>query len=438
MDLLQAQDSFQQPLADRLRPKKFEDFFDQGLISQNHSWLRQAVKAGRIPHLILWGPPGTGKTSFARLLKETPGYEFLLVNAMDLGAKEIKAVCEDAEKKKQLYQQRTLFFVDEIHRLNKAQQDVLLPYIERGSVTFVGATTENPQYEVNRALLSRVRILKFDLLSRQGLQSLAERAFQDLDLSCEKILKLESFSALLDFADGDGRRLLNAIELVVDLFQSQTQTQSSSPPSTSSPISFPLSEESLRQILGYHWVAFDKQGTQFYDLLSALIKSLRGSDPDAALYYMLRCLKGGMDPLVLCRRMIVFASEDIGNADPRALSVALDVFRAAEVIGPPEAEINMAQAVTYLASAPKSNRSYVALNQARQFVEKHGSALAPAHLRSEQYLYPHDEPKGWVMQNYWPSGIKAPSFYEPSTHGFEKNILQYRQWLKSNPSETKD
>ncbi len=426
MDLLQAQDSFQQPLADRLRPKKFEDFFDQGLISQNHSWLRQAVKAGRIPHLILWGPPGTGKTSFARLLKETPGYEFLLVNAMDLGAKEIKSVCEEAEKKKQLYQQRTLFFVDEIHRLNKAQQDVLLPYVERGAITFIGATTENPQYEVNRALLSRVRILKFELLSRAGLQSLAERAFQNLDVQGSEVLDSMSFSALLDFSDGDGRRLLNAIELVVDLFRSGPKQ-----------MSFPLSEENIRQILGYHWVAFDKQGTQFYDLLSAFIKSLRGSDPDAALYYMLRCLKGGMDPLVLCRRMIVFASEDIGNADPRALTVALDVFRAAEVIGPPEAEINMAQAVTYLSSAPKSNRSYLALNQARKFVEKNGSALAPEFLRSEKYLYPHDFPQGWVAQNYWPSGVSSEAFYQPSTHGFEKNILQYRQWMKGSSSDSK-
>lgn len=415
------------PLAEKLRPAKFEDFIgQQKIVSKIRAFLTQ----GYLPNLILWGPPGCGKTSLAKLLADQFSCEYIELNAVETGAKILKEVGDQARNRRRIESRKTLIFIDEIHRLNKSQQDVLLPFIEQGDFTLVGATTENPSYELNRALMSRSRLLVFEGLSKQNLIDLLARALAHEKLSENQVFEQQATEQLLIWSDGDARRLLTAVEDIVAYFRSQADLKV-------------LSWDQTQQIIGQRPLAYDKNSDQHYDVISAFIKSVRGSDVDAALYWLARMVKGGEDPGFIARRLVILASEDIGNADPRAISVAVAAAQAAEMVGFPEAGINLAQATTYLASAPKSNRSYLAYKKALEFAEVTGSRPVPLHLRSsktqlmtsigygEGYLYPHDYPKNWVDQSYSPQDLKIPNFYQPANHGFEKSILEYQLWQKS-------
>ncbi|MGE0631322.1 MAG: replication-associated recombination protein A [Pseudobdellovibrionaceae bacterium] len=424
----------QTPLAEKLRPRTLEQMLGQPKIVGTHSPWRKLLTSGKIPSLILWGPPGCGKTTFALLLGQYLKAQVDLENAIDLGAKALRELGEAARNRRLGYSQATLLFIDEIHRLNKSQQDVLLPYVERGDLTLVGATTENPSYELNAALLSRCRVLVSERLSESDLLSLVDRAMQMSSAKKREVLTPESEKSLLTLADGDARRLLNLLEVIIDFYKIET--------SGISEISWPLNPETLSEILDRPSLRYDKSADEHYDCISAFIKSIRGSDPDAALYYLARMIKGGEDPVFIARRLVVLASEDIGNADPRALSLAVAGLQAVELVGWPEGRINLAQVVTYLASAPKSNRSYMALNKAQEIVEQTGTLPVPLALRSAKtktmkelgygkgYLYSHEGERGYLPQQFLPDQIKDIKLYEPTDHGFEKNITQYLAWLR--------
>jgi putative ATPase len=420
------------PLAERLRPKDLSAIVGQENLFGPDSVLRSLITHGQIPNLILWGPPGTGKTSFALALSKEVQAEFVSIHAIDSGAKDLREIGEQGRNRRRLYQRKTVLFVDEIHRFNKAQQDVLLPFIEQGDLVLVGATTENPSYELNKALLSRCRVLVFNRLSQENLKALLEKAAETLEVDADKVLDSELKQHLIENADGDARRLLNSFEILANFYKNVGRT---------------LTPEEFNQALSLA-VPYDKNSEFHYDLISAFIKSVRGSDPDAAVYYMARMLAGGEDPIFIARRLIILASEDIGNADPRALTVAVSGLQAVEAIGLPEGAITLAQVTTYLASAPKSNRSYMALNHAKELIEKTRSLPVPLHLRSSKtqmskdlgygrdYQYPHDFPKAWIDQTYLPEEIKDAKFYEPSQRGFEKNITEYLNWVKAQKKES--
>lgn len=417
------------PLAERLRPKELS-----GLVGQNkiRRQVESFLKQGFLPNLILWGPPGSGKTTLAQILSRTFDAHFVSHHAVETGAKALREEGEAARERRRMENRRTLLFVDEIHRLNKAQQDVLLPFVEQGDLILVGATTENPAYELNRALLSRSRLLVFERLSEEALSDLARKALEREGLDGNHpALAPETFTRLIDWADGDARRLLIAIEeIAVSLKEN--------------PEALDLKWEDIEKIVGTRPLAYDKKSDQHYDVISAFIKSLRGSDADAALYWLARMVKGGEDPVFIARRLVILASEDVGNADPRAISVAVAAAQAVEMIGWPEAGINLAQAVTYLALAPKSNRSYMGYNKALEFVERTGSHAVPLHLRSsktapmkklgygEGYDYPHSHARGWTEQTYGPDDLDLPKFYEPSDLGFEKTMVEYDRWRRQS------
>ncbi|MCC7406207.1 MAG: replication-associated recombination protein A [Bdellovibrionales bacterium] len=438
MDLFSAVDQnpgADRPLAERLRPRQFSEFFGHHKILGPQSALRQQIEKGEsLPNLILWGPPGTGKTTFSRLLARYVQAEFLEVSAVDTGAKELKRLGEEARFRRLGHQRKTLLFIDEIHRLNKAQQDVLLPYTERGDFILVGATTENPAYELNSALLSRSRILIFERLQEVDLLAILQRACQLLGPSPESLLQPEAIQAILQGADGDARQLIGWMDQVHQHF-------SNSNPSANE---FPLNADRLWEICSRSVVRYDKSGDAHYDCISAFIKSIRGSDPDAGLYYLARMLAGGENPVFIARRLIILASEDVGNADPRALSVAVAGLQAVEAIGLPEGAISLAQVVTYLACAPKSNRSYEGLKKAQDYVAQTGTLPVPFSLRSapnraaremglgQGYRYSHDGPTGWVPQPFLPESAQGQVFYEPSTRGFEKTMAQYLEWMKQS------
>lgn len=413
------------PLAERIRPKTFDEVLGQGHVLSGKSAFYRILKSEQLLNLIFWGPPGTGKTSLAVSLAKNLKAHFIQMNAVDAGVKDLKAACEAGRTRKLQYQQRTLLFVDEIHRFNKSQQDVLLPYVEKGDVYLIGATTEYPSYELNKALLSRCQVIEFRKLTPEALSKILEKAAKELNITTDDLFLPETKDLLINTADGDARRLLNITETVIKFYKVKTDEDP-----------FPLSVEELEKLMGRKIIPYDKKSDQHYDCISAFIKSMRGSDPDAALYYCARMLEGGEDPAFIVRRMIIFASEDIGNADPRALTIATSCLQAVEAIGMPEARINIGQAVTYLASCPKSNKAYLAINAAIEYVQKTGTPELPVHLRSaskgEGYKYPHNHPKGWVKQNYWPPQAKPEVFYEPSASGFEKNISEYLKWLKSD------
>lgn len=417
------------PLSELLRPKTLEEFVGQSRILGSKSIWLKILKQEHLPHLIFWGPPGTGKTSLARFIISTKNYNVVEKNAIDLGAKELKEIGDSARRKRLEYNQKTLLFIDEIHRLNKSQQDILLPYLESFDFILIGATTENPSYELNSALLSRSKVLIFEPHTYEDLKLIWSKACELTEKCSEKILSPESIEYLLKASDGDARRLLNFAEIILNL-----------------EAKLPLQLEELKELLNYNHIRYDKAADQHYDLMSALIKSIRGSDADAGLYYLGRMIMGGEEPLALARRLIILASEDVGNADPRALAVAVSGFQAVEYVGLPEAEICLAQVVTYLASAPKSNRSYLGIKKAKSIIEKTGTLAVPLDLRSSQtkfaksigygknYQYPHDFPKSFVSQKYLPKEIESEKFYEPSDRGFEKNIKEYQEWLKKNNS----
>ncbi|MDG0816715.1 replication-associated recombination protein A [Bdellovibrio svalbardensis] len=435
MDLFSASASAlsSSPLSEILRPKNLDEIIGQEKTIGASSKLGQMLRKGYLPSLIIWGPPGTGKTTFALALSQHFNAHFVNLNAVDTGAKALREVGEQGKDRRLQFQQKTVLFVDEIHRFNKSQQDVLLPFVEKGDLVLVGATTENPSYELNRALLSRCRVVVFERLSEQNLRQIVERAGAHYKKPLDQILIPEAIENLLQYSDGDARRLINSLEILYNFTKDSAGEL--------------LDVNEMRELLQQNPLGYDKSSEMHYDLISAFIKSIRGSDPDAAVYYLARMLDGGEDPVFVARRLIISASEDVGNADPRAISVAMSGLQAVEAIGLPEGAITLAQVTTYLASCPKSNASYMALNHARELVEKTRTLPVPLHLRSaktalakelgygKDYKYPHNYPTGWAEQSYLPEEIKDTKLYEPTTHGFEKTIREYLNWMKNRRTE---
>jgi putative ATPase len=412
------------PLAERLRPRTLDDFSGLDLLdAQLIAQLRSG--AGRIPSVILWGPPGSGKTTLAKLIGASFDCEFVELSAVLAGVKDVREVVEKAKHNSR----STLLFVDEIHRFNKGQQDAFLPHVEAGTIALVGATTENPSFYLTGALLSRCRVVVLQSLSDAALERVCRRGEED----CGFQLSGTGRALLVQAAGGDGRRLLNLVESL----------------KTGTPAGKELSEETVRLFLTNARVRlYDRDGEEHYNLSSAFIKSMRGSDADAALYYGFRMLEGGEDPRFLIRRLVIFASEDIGNADPRALQLAVSTLEAFELVGLPEGRIPIAQCITYLATAPKSNRSYVALNRALSAVNNYPSSPVPLHLRNAEtklmknlgygdgYRYPHDESDGFAEGvRYLPEQVRAGPFYEPSDRGNEKTIKERQAWLRAKRAE---
>lgn len=420
------------PLADGLRPKSFSDFVGHNAwVGPQTSLIKNLKATGFLPNLILWGPPGTGKTTLAHILSKEIKSQFISLNAVDTGAKELRQVGVGAHDRKVQFQEKTLVFVDEIHRLNRSQQDVLLPFMEKGDISLIGATTENPSYTLTGALLSRSQVIRFEALEEQDLLKILTRAFSKIELDSKDIFCDEStIESLLHWSGGDARRLLSALEILFQDYKVEKKN-------------YPLKQEALFQILKSNPLPYDKSGEAHYDTISAFIKSLRGSDPDAGLYYLARMLDAGEDPVFIARRLVISASEDVGNADPRALGIAVAGLQAVELVGLPEGAINLAQVVTYIASAPKSNRSYLGLNKAKEEVKKSGALSIPKSLRSSKtkmsknlgygkgYKYSHDYDKAYMDQQFLPDAIKNEVFYEPSDMGFEKTIKDYNHWRKS-------
>ncbi len=434
--MFQSQSPIQdQPLAERLRPQSFADLIGQDKsFSENRNLLKK-IKQGQLQSLILWGPPGCGKTSFANALMNEVQAEVFQENAIDLGAKKIREIGEKAKRLRYEYQKKSILFVDEIHRLNRGQQDVLLPFVEKSYFYLVGATTENPSYQLNAALVSRCRLVVFDPLTAKDLEALVDRALKSENLTKQEMLTEAGYEQLIAISHGDARQLLNLLEELVFSFRNGDSEN------------FPLDEEGLNATFESSGIRFDKKGDEHYDTISVFIKSIRGSDPDAAIYYLARMLEGGEDPLFIARRLVILASEDIGNADPNALGVAVNVLQAVELVGMPEGRINLAQAVTYLASAPKSNRSYQAINKAQAVVKQTGPLPVPKTFRSSKtklmkdlgygagYKYSHEGETGWLPQDYFPEKLKERQFYEPAPRGFEKRIIEYLKWMRGEKAE---
>ena len=403
----------QAPLADRIRPMDFGDFYGQDEIIGPNSSLRRSIESDNLNSLIFWGPPGSGKTTLAQIIAQKTKANFIKFSATDAGIKDVRLVVKRAKDQLKLYQKRTILFIDEIHRFNKAQQDGFLPHVENGTIILIGATTENPSFEVISPLLSRSAVYVLRPLSREAMKKILLRALNDNEKGLAN-LKLKfsdkALERLINFADGDARVGLNGLECVANFVKNRQDKK--------------INELEVSEILKEHALRYDKKGEEHYNVISAFIKSMRDSDPNGALYWLARMVESGENPRFIARRMVIFASEDIGNADPNALNVATSVARAVEFVGMPEAQINLAQGVTYLASAKKSNASYSALLKAKEDAKK-GSFGVPLHLRNavtnlmkqlgygNGYQYAHNFPEAKLNQTHFPKEIGEKKYYFP-------------------------
>lgn len=416
------------PLPERIRPRRLDDVIGQDHLLAPDAPFRQMIDQGHLPSMILWGPPGVGKTTIALLLAEAVDRPFISLSALNTGVKELRDVIAQSGDLLS-----PVVFIDEIHRFNKSQQDALLGAVEKGRITLIGATTENPSFEVNSALLSRCQVYTLKAFDEDAILRLLQRAINHDRLLQSHQIELQETDALIQFAAGDARKALNLLDLVVSTFNENGSHQ--------------ITNQLVVRTAQQNIARYDKGGEQHYDLASALIKSIRGSDPDAALYWMARMLKGGEDPVFIARRLLIAASEDIGNANPNALLLAGECFRAVQAIGMPEAQIVLGQCVVYLATSAKSNSSYLAIKRALQLAEKTAQLPVPLHLRNAptammkqagygaDYRYPHDYPDHFVQQDYLPAEIKGTVLYQPAQNPreAESQRVQLQRWQQSEP-----
>ena len=418
------------PLPERLRPRDLSKIIGQDHLLGPQAPLRQMIDQGHLPSIIFWGPPGVGKTTIALLLAQAVDRPFVSLSALNTGVKELREVIADGGDLL-----TPVVFIDEIHRFNKTQQDALLNAVEKGKITLIGATTENPSFEVNSALLSRCQVYTLNALDADAVQILLLQALEQDDFLKERNIHIDEFEALIQFAAGDARKALNLLDLIASTFESDVENI--------------VTNAVVVKVAQQNIARYDKSGEQHYDLVSAFIKSIRGSDPDATLYWMARMLKGGEDPTFIARRMLIAASEDIGNSNPNALLLAGECFRSVQVIGMPEARIILGQCAVYLATSAKSNSTYLAINQAMSLAEKTANLPVPLHLRNaptklmkEQgygvdYLYPHNYPEHFVLQDYLPPELKGTKLYESARNKreVEGERLQQRRWVKEQQQQ---
>jgi putative ATPase len=427
------------PLADRLRPKTLEEFAGQDHLLGPGKVLRQAIESDHIPSMILWGPPGSGKTTLAMLIASVTKARFIAFSAVLSGVKEIKEVVHEAEEEWKYRKRRTILFVDEIHRFNKAQQDAFLPHVERGTIILIGATTENPSFEVISPLLSRAKVFTLRALTETEIETILSRGLTDKERGLGNYpasVDPDVLKGICRIANGDARVALNTLEMAV----------LTTPPDTVG--TRRIKEKDLEEVLQKKSFLYDKSGEEHYNLISALHKSLRGSDPDAALYWLGRMLEAGEDPLYIARRMIRFASEDVGNADPQALQICVSAMQAFHFIGRPEGDLALAQAALYLATAPKSNATYLAYQNVQRDVRETENMPVPLHIRNpvtslmkdlgygKDYQYPHDFPDHFVEEEYLPENLKGRIYYRPTDQGFEKEIKRRLEFWRRKKGQS--